>query len=72
MVLTALANAIGFGAMMLAAHRGIASLGQIMAIGGLAFLAAALLAMPPVAHWVMRIPISAEPATQSEVKSRTE
>jgi hopanoid biosynthesis associated RND transporter like protein HpnN len=56
-VLTALSNAIGFGAMMLAVHRGIASLGQIMAIGGLAFLAAALIAMPPVAHWVMKIPI---------------
>ena len=56
-MLTALANAIGFGAMMLAAHRGIASLGQIMAIGGLTMLVAALVAMPPVAHWVMRIPI---------------
>ncbi len=59
-VLTALANAVGFGAMMLAAHRGIASLGQIMALGGLTFLAAALLAMPPIAHWAMRIPIERE------------
>lgn len=59
-MLTALANAVGFGAMMLAAHRGIASLGQIMAIGGIVFLAAALLVMPPMAHWVMRIPIDVE------------
>jgi len=56
-MLTALSNAVGFGAMMLAAHRGIASLGQLMAIGGLAFLAAALVAMPPAAHYVMKIPV---------------
>ncbi|MCK5496386.1 MAG: hypothetical protein KAI80_08250, partial [Hyphomicrobiaceae bacterium] len=56
-MLTALANAVGFGAMMLAAHRGIASLGQIMALGGLTMLVAALIAMPPVAHWVMKIPV---------------
>lgn len=59
-MLTALANAVGFGAMMLAAHRGIASLGQIMALGGLTMLAAALIAMPPVAHWVMKIPVSSK------------
>lgn len=65
-LLTSLANAVGFGAMMLAAHRGIASLGQIMAIGGLSFMVASLIAMPPVAHWVMRIPISSEREMQSE------
>ena len=52
-VLTAIANAIGFGAMMIAQHRGIASLGQIMAIGCVMILAATLIAMPPVARWLL-------------------
>ncbi len=52
-LLTAIANAVGFGAMLLAAHRGIASLGQIMAIGSLCCLAAAMVAMPPVAVWLL-------------------
>jgi len=51
-MLTALANAIGFGTMVFARHQGIASLGQIMAIGCVACLAAALIAMPPVAKWL--------------------
>lgn len=51
-VLTAATNAVGFGAMMLAAHRGIASLGEIMAIGALCCLAAALIAMPPLAKFL--------------------
>ena len=51
-MLTACANAIGFGTMVFARHQGIASLGQIMAIGCVACLAAAMLAMPPVAKWL--------------------
>jgi len=51
-VLTAATNAVGFGAMMLAAHQGIASLGQIMAIGALCCLAAAMIAMPPLAKFL--------------------
>jgi len=51
-VLTAAANAIGFGVMTFAHHQGIASLGQIMAIGCVCCLAAAMVAMPPVASWL--------------------
>lgn len=51
-VLTAAANAIGFGVMTFAHHQGIASLGQIMAIGCVCCLAAAMVAMPPVARWL--------------------
>lgn len=47
--LTAITNAIGFGMMMIASHRGIASLGLIMAIGTICCAIAALLVMPPVA-----------------------
>lgn len=57
-VLTAITNAVGFGAMVLAAHRGIASLGQIMAIGATACLLAALVALPPLAkklNWGRKI-----------------
>lgn len=48
-MLTAMTNAIGFGMMMIAAHRGIASLGLLMAIGTICCAIAALLVMPPVA-----------------------
>ncbi len=48
-LLTAATNAIGFGMMMIAAHRGIASLGMIMAIGTICCAVAALLVMPPIA-----------------------
>ncbi|MBT3180970.1 MAG: MMPL family transporter [Deltaproteobacteria bacterium] len=49
-ILTAATNAVGFGAMTMAAHRGIASLGMIMAIGAICCLLAALIAMPPMAR----------------------
>lgn len=51
--LTAVTNAIGFGMMMIASHRGIASLGKIMAIGTICCAVAALLVMPPVAWRVL-------------------
>ena len=55
-LLTVLANAIGFGMMMIARHRGLASLGEIMAIGSLACLVAALFVMPPIAASFLRFP----------------
>ncbi|HQG13277.1 MAG TPA: MMPL family transporter [bacterium] len=48
-VLTALTNAIGFGAMVIASHRGIASLGKIMAIASAACLAATMIVLPSIA-----------------------
>jgi hypothetical protein len=50
-ILTAVTNAVGFGAMMMAAHQGISSLGQIMAVGAVCCLAAALVALPPLAKF---------------------
>lgn len=52
-MLTALANAAGFGMMMIASHRGLASLGQIMVIGAVCCAVAALVVMPTVAWHVM-------------------
>lgn len=52
MVMTATANGIGFGTMMIAHHRGVASLGKILALGCLCCLAAALAVAPPVAKWL--------------------
>jgi hypothetical protein len=52
-LLTAAANFIGFGMMMIAAHRGIASLGMIMSIGTVCCATAALLVMPPIAWRVL-------------------
>ena len=47
---TAAANGIGFGVMMLAHHRGVASLGQILALGCICCLAAAIFLAPPLAQ----------------------
>jgi len=44
--LTAMTNAVGFGTMMMASHRGIASLGRIMAIGSVCCLIAVMVALP--------------------------
>jgi len=52
-LLTAATNFIGFGMMMIAAHRGIASLGKIMAMGTVCCAVAALLVMPPIAWRIM-------------------
>jgi hopanoid biosynthesis associated RND transporter like protein HpnN len=52
-MLTAASNAAGFGMMMIASHRGIASLGQIMVIGSVCCAAAALVVMPAIAWHVM-------------------
>ncbi|HPQ81012.1 MAG TPA: MMPL family transporter [bacterium] len=46
---TAAANGLGFGMMMIAHHRGVASLGQILALGCLCCLASALFLAPPLA-----------------------
>lgn len=51
--LTAAANTVGFGMMMIAAHRGIASLGQLMVIGAVCCALAALIVMPPIAWHIM-------------------
>jgi len=45
-VLTSLTTMVGFGSLMLASHRGQASLGALMAIGCLACLLAALYVVP--------------------------
>ncbi len=52
LLMTAMANGIGFGAMMIAHHRGLASLGAILAMGCLCCLIAAVVLTPPVAQWL--------------------
>lgn len=51
LVMTAIANGVGFGAMMIAHHRGVASLGKILALGCVCCLLAAIIPTPPVARW---------------------
>lgn len=52
LIMTALANGIGFGTMMIAHHRGVASLGQILVLGCVFCLIAALAITPPIAKWL--------------------
>ncbi|MFH1652982.1 MAG: MMPL family transporter [Pseudomonadota bacterium] len=53
-LLTGIANAIGFGAMMIASHRGIFSLGQIMTIGSILITISALVAVPAIAGRIFK------------------
>lgn len=52
LLMTAMANGIGFGTLLLAHHRGVASLGAILALGCLCCLVAAMIVTPPVAKWL--------------------
>lgn len=52
LLMTAVANGIGFGTMMIAHHRGVASLGQILALGCICCFVAAVMITPPVARWL--------------------
>ncbi len=52
LLMTAMANGVGFGSMMIAHHRGVASLGKILALGCICCLFAALLPTPPLAKWL--------------------
>ncbi|RMG16173.1 MAG: hypothetical protein D6731_06830 [Planctomycetota bacterium] len=51
-VVSGLTTAIGFGALASAQHRGLASLGTVMALGILAALLAALVTLPPLVGWL--------------------
>ena len=47
-IVTALTTTIGFGCLMLAHHRGLRSLGQVMAIGSIVCLIASIIVLPAV------------------------
>ncbi|MBI4126605.1 MAG: MMPL family transporter [Deltaproteobacteria bacterium] len=51
MIVNGLCNAVGFGMMMIAAHQGLRSLGEVMAIGAALCPLAALLIVPPLFLW---------------------
>lgn len=53
-LLTGLTTMVGFGSLLLASHRGLASLGGLMAIGCLAFLVSSLLVVPVALQWWRR------------------
>jgi predicted RND superfamily exporter protein len=51
-ILTALNTLIGFGALMAARHRGLRSLGEVMAIGSTACLIASVIVLPAILAWL--------------------
>jgi predicted RND superfamily exporter protein len=51
-ILTALNTLIGFGALMAARHRGLRSLGEVMAIGSTACLVATVIVLPAILAWL--------------------
>ncbi len=53
-LLSALTTVAGFGSLMLAQHRGIASLGLIMALGTTACLIAGVVVLPAALKWLQR------------------
>jgi predicted RND superfamily exporter protein len=54
MVITALTTTVGFGALMIASHRGLASLGRVMTLGVTFCLLSSLLTLPAVLSWLSR------------------
>ncbi|MBU4484298.1 MMPL family transporter, partial [bacterium] len=53
-LLTSATTALGFGAMMIASHRGIASLGKIMALGSITCLLASIIILPAALKMLQR------------------
>jgi hopanoid biosynthesis associated RND transporter like protein HpnN len=53
-IVTALTTTIGFGALLIAHHRGVRSLGAVMAIGSLTCLAATVTVLPALLAWLER------------------
>jgi predicted RND superfamily exporter protein len=51
-IVTTLNTMIGFGCLMLAHHRGLRSLGQVMVIGTASYLFATLIVLPAVLSWL--------------------
>ncbi len=54
-LLTVATNVVGFGMLLTAHHRGIRSLGEIMAIGAFLCFVAAIIVLPPLVQWMRRI-----------------
>lgn len=53
-LITALTTIVGFGALMIASHRGLQSLGRVMTIGATACLATSLITLPALLTWLSR------------------
>jgi hypothetical protein len=69
-VLTSLTSMVGFGSLMVASHRGLQSLGLVLAVGVATCLFVALVALPAVLTLIARrAPASATAATAADVES---
>ncbi|MCP4834854.1 MAG: MMPL family transporter [Phycisphaera sp.] len=55
-VLTALTTGIGFGSLVFARHRGLESLGVVMAVGSACCLLSTVILLPSLVHWTRRRP----------------
>ena len=53
-ILTALTTIIGFGCLMIAQHRGLRSLGMVMAIGSMCGMIASVIVLPALLVWLER------------------
>lgn len=53
-LITALTTTVGFGALMIASHRGLQSLGQVMTIGATCCLFTSLVSLPALLTWMSR------------------
>lgn len=53
-LITALTTIVGFGALMIASHRGLASLGRVMTIGATCCLFTSLVVLPALLTWLSR------------------
>ncbi|MEX2186400.1 MAG: MMPL family transporter [Pirellulales bacterium] len=67
-LITALTTTVGFGALMIASHRGLQSLGQVMTVGATCCLITSLISLPALLTWLSRNrgEVSAEAPNQAE------
>ena len=52
--MTSLTSMVGFGSLMIADHRGIASLGRVMVLGLTACMFSSLVILPALLRWLSR------------------
>lgn len=71
-LITALTTTVGFGALMIASHRGIQSLGRVMTIGATCCLFTSLVALPALLSWLSRNRKPETDATQAESEPEVE
>jgi hypothetical protein len=69
-LMTSLTTMVGFGSMMLASHRGLASLGRVLTLGVLCCCITSMFLLPAVLSWLSKNRTEGEPAAPMPIRPR--